>query len=144
MCGAAKYRHHGRTVTARFPDPGAALPVILRSGDQALLPWGRREAQQGDLPPGGWARLDSIRAGRWARYAPRPVRLAVEEFMEKDAAGRAHWYPLAPGRWIQGLVATRGEERRVYVVTIVPSEEAQRAVHNRWPRIVTQETGRGA
>ena len=90
-----------------------------------------------NLPPGGWARLDSIKEGRWERYHPRPVRLDVEEFMEKDHAGKSHWYRLETGQWIQGLIATRDEEQRVYVVTIVPTEETQRAIHNRWPRIIT-------
>jgi hypothetical protein len=154
MCGGVKYRHGDRTVTTYFPNPGAALPVLRRDGKHELLPWGRREehdrrdaggratpgavAEEGVLPPGGWARLDSIKSGKWERYEPVPVRLDVESFMEKDRAGTSHWYRLETGQWIQGLIATRGEEQRVYVVTIVPTEETQRAIHNRWPRIVTQ------
>lgn len=139
MCGGVKYKHEGQTVTAYFPNPKAALPVLRRDGGHVLLPWGRREEQGGTLPPGGWARLDSIKQGRWDRYDPRPVRLAVEEFMEKDHAGRSYWYPLEAGQWLQGLVATRGEEQRVYVVTPVPTGPARRALHERWPRIVTNE-----
>jgi len=140
MCGGVKYRHEGKTVTAYFPNPKAALPVLRRDGGYALLPWGRRDEQPGALPPGGWARLDSIEQGRWDRYEPKPVRLAVEEFMEKDRTGRACWYPLEPGQWLQGLVAMLGEERRVYVVTQAPADAARRAIHARWPRIVTHET----
>lgn len=138
MCGGAKYKHEGQTVTAYFPNPKAALPVLRRDGGQELLSWGRREEQQGTLPPGGWARLDSVKQGRWDRYDPKPVRLAIEEFMEKDRTGHSHWYRLDAGQWLQGLVATYGEEQRVYVVTLVPTEEAQRAIHDRWPRIVTK------
>ena len=137
MCGGVKYRHGDRTVTTYFPNPGAALPVLRRDGAHELLPWGRREEQEGVLPPGGWARLDSVKAGKWERYEPVPVRLDIEEFMEKDHAGTSHWYRLETGQWIQGLIATRGAELRVYVVTIVPTEATQRAVHDRWPRIIT-------
>jgi hypothetical protein len=136
MCGGAKYRHDGQTVTTYFPNPKAALPVILKTGGHELLPWGRRESQEGRLPRGGWARLDSIQGGKWGRYDPHPVRLAIEEFMEKDRSGRSHWYALAEGEFIQGLVASWDDERRVYVVTVVPQEPAQRAIHDRWPRLV--------
>lgn len=139
MCGGVKYRHEGKTVTTYFPNPKAALPVLRRDGGRELLPWGRRNEQPGALPPGGWARLDSIKQGRWDRYHPRPVRLEVGEFMEKDHAGHSRWYPLEPGEWLQGLVATQDDEQRVYVVTLVPTEAAQRAIHDRWPRIVSRE-----
>lgn len=140
MCGGAKYKHEGKTVTSYFPNPKAALPVLQRDGGHMLLPWGRREEQTGTLPPGGWARLDSIKQGRWDRYDPQAVRLVIEEFMEKDHAGHSHWYRLDAGQWLQGLVATYGEEQRVYVVTLVPTEPAQRALHDRWPRVVSRET----
>lgn len=139
MCGGVKYKHDGRTVTSYFPNPKAALPVVLKSGGHELLPWGRRKEEAGALPPGGWARLDSVTQGRWQRYAPVPVQLAVEEFMEKDHTGHSHWYPLAAGQWLQGLVATHGAEQRVYVVTVVPTQDTQRALHDRWPRIVSRE-----
>ncbi len=139
MCGGVKYKHEGEIITTYFPNPKAALPVIVKTGGHELLPWGRREEQPGALPPGGWARLDSVQSGKWERYHPVPVRLDVESFMEKDHAGKSHWYRLETGQWIQGLIATRDAERRVYVVTIVPTEDAQRAIHNRWPRLVTRE-----
>lgn len=139
MCGGVKYRHEGRTVTSYFPNPKAALPVALKAGGHELLSWGRRKEEGGELPPGGWARLDSVRQGRWDRYDPRPVRLEIEEFMEKDHAGHSHWYRLEAGQWLQGLIAMYGEEQRVYVVTQVPTEAGPRAIHDRWPRIVTRE-----
>ena len=137
MCGGVKYRQADRTLTSYFPDPNARLPVVQRAGGVELLPWGRRQTLPGRLPPGGWARLDSVRAGKWQRYAPVPVRIEVEAFMEKDGAGLSHWYELAAGEWPQGLVARDGDEQRVYVVTVTPADPAQRAVHARFPRIVT-------
>ncbi|MDE2089131.1 MAG: hypothetical protein KGJ12_03815, partial [Gammaproteobacteria bacterium] len=118
MCGGVRYSHQGQDVRLYFPSPAAVLPVRTRSGELTLLPWGRREGEPGALPLGGWARLDSIRAGRWDRWSPTPIKIAVQGFMEKDREGRSHWYDLPQDRWIQGLLARAGEEQRVYVVTV--------------------------
>lgn len=136
MCGGVRYTHNGSEYTVYFPQPGAELPVRLHGGDTALLTWGRRDQEPGALPPGGWARLESIKQGRWDRYFPIPVRLILIAFMEKNRQGRTHWYPLVSGTFVQGLVATEGEERRVYVVTIQPTLPDQAVIHERWPRIV--------
>jgi len=55
--------------------------------------------------------------------------------MEKDHEGQSHWIPLDASMAIQGLLAKRNEEMRVYVVTInTPPEYAW--IHDRWPRLV--------
>jgi hypothetical protein len=135
MCGGVYYIINGEEVRSYFPNPKARLPVKKRSGDIELLPWGRRKQQAGNLPLGGWARLDSIYAGRWDRWFPTPVKLMVSQFMEKDIEGQSHWFDITSGKWIQGLVAHLNNERRVYVVTITP--ELEDAVHERWPRILS-------
>jgi len=134
MCGGVYYTHNGQDVRVYFPNPKALLPVRMRDGGILLLPWGRRRQQAGHLPLGGWARLDSIHAGRWDKWQPRPVKLPIRQFMEKDVEGNSHWFDLTAGKWIQGLVARDRHERRVYVVTITP--ETEDAVHDRWPRIL--------
>jgi len=118
-----------------FPNPKACLPVRTRTGAVDLLSWGRRHDQAGKLPLGGWARLDTIYAGRWDRWFPVPVKLSVKSFMEKDFEGHSHWYDLTRGQWIQGLVARDRHERRVYVVTVEP--ELPDMIHDRWPRILS-------
>ena len=135
MCGGVYYTINGQDTRVWFPNPKAQLPVAMRNGDIHLLPWGRRHEQAGRLPPGGWARLDSIYAGRWDRWFPVPVKLPVKSFMEKDFEGHSHWYDLTRGQWIQGLVARCRHERRIYVVTIEP--ELADAMHDRWPRIMS-------
>ena len=136
MCVVIEYREGCQTIRVRFSDPAAALPVRTRryKGGSIFLPWGRRQHQNGRLPLGGWARLDAIRAGRWDYWFPIPVKLPVSAFVENDIEGRSHRYELTRGQWIQGLVAKNGNERRVYVVTILP--EAEDAIHGRWPRIL--------
>lgn len=147
MCGGVVYVMDGGERRCYFPNPQAKLPVLLRSGQASLITWGRRRDEAGELPAGGWARLESIRAGNWDRWQPRPVRLRLSGFMEKDIAGSSHWFTLTPGQWVQGLLARNAGEQRVYVVTIHP--EMPGAIHPRWPRIVSgyseqqQCSGRG-
>ncbi len=134
MCGGVFYVHEGEEYRYYFPNPSAVLPVKTKSS-VVLMPWGRRKEQVGKLPAGGWARLDSIYAGRWERFFPVSVKIPVSQFMEKDIEGVSHWFDITKGKWIQGLVAREGSEQRVYIVTIVP--EMPQAIHDRWPRILT-------
>ena len=136
MCGGVYYSINGQDVRVYFPNPKATLPVRKRSGAIELLPWGRRKEQKGVLPLGGWARLDSIYAGRWDRWFPIPVKLDIKSFMEKDMEGHSHWYDLTRGQYIQGLVARDHQEQRIYVVTVTP--ELEDAVHERWPRVLNR------
>ena len=132
------------TVVATYAQVFLLVGLIawhLRWGLRQLLPWGRRRDQKGELPLGGWARLDAIYAGRWDRWFPIPVKLPIRQFMEKDLEGRSHWYDLTRGQWIQGLVARNGHEQRVYVVTVEP--ELADAVHDRWPRLISGQAKGG-
>lgn len=135
MCNGVSYNYNGEEFRCSFPDHNARLPVVRRRGGNVLVTWGRRRNEQGELPLGGWAWLDSIRAGVWNRWQPRPVRLQLRSFMEKDIQGESQWFELTSGQWVQGLLAQNGRERRVYVVIIHP--EIAEAVHPRWPRIVS-------
>ena len=103
----------------------------MKDGNVILLPWGRRKEQEGKLPPGGWARLESINAGEWDCYHPRPVKIAVDAFMEKDHEKNSHWFDMEPDTFIQGLHATVNDEARIYVVTIEP-DPLKRQIHDRW------------
>jgi len=134
MCGGVYFTHQGKEFRIFFPNPKATLPVRDRHGDSTLLPWGRRQQQVGKLPLGGWARMDSIHAGRWDRWWPSPGKLPVQGFMEQDLEGRRSWYELTRGQCIQGLVAQDKYEQRVYVVTIEPERED--ALHLRWPKLI--------
>lgn len=135
MCDGVYYAANGQDIRVYFPNPKAQLPVTTRGGGTSLLAWGRRHEQAGNLPLGGWARLDGIYAGHWDRWFPVPVKIPVKSFLEKDLEGRSHWYDLTRGQWIQGLVARDRHERRIYVVTIEP--ELAEAIHARWPRIMS-------
>ena len=135
MCGGVYYTHKGQDIRVYCQNPKATLPVITKNNDIELLPWGRRREQKGNLPMGGWARLDSIYSGRWDKWFPIPVKLPIKQFMEKDIQGNSHWFDITKGQFIQGLIARDKYEQRIYVVTITP--ELEDAVHDRWPRILS-------
>ena len=134
MCSSIMYFYKGHTIKTDFSNPDALLPVRTKSGEFKLLTWGRRQDQLGQLPLGGWARLDAIKSGKWDQYFPKPVQLPIKQFMEVDIENKSHWYPITEGQWIQGVLAREKGERRIYIVTIMP--EGIHAIHERWPRIM--------
>lgn len=131
MCGAIQLQDK----QVFFPHPDARLPVRKRDGNLEWVRWGKRREEICSFPEGGWARLSSIRDGRWAHFNPRPVQIVVDRFMEKDTAGQRYWFDLDEGEFIQGLLITINDESRVYVVTQEADPEAAR-IHPRWPRIL--------
>jgi len=135
MCGGVYFEHKDDVLRQYFPNPKAVLPVRKKDDSLILMPWGRRQKQEGSLPLGGWARLDSIYTGVWDKYFPTPIKIPALSFMEKDFEGNSHWYDLNKGQFIQGLLARHNNEQRVYVVTIEPELEDAN-IHNRWHRIV--------
>ncbi len=137
MCGGVKYTDSvGKEWKIYFPNPKAALPITKPDGEVEWVKWGRRkEEATKNFVQGGWARKDSIRKGKWARFNPKPVLLGVQEFMEKDEQRTSHWIVVPQGKAIQAIIATVGEETRLYVVTEdTPPEYTW--VHDRWPHIV--------
>lgn len=137
MCGGIKYiDNHNKAWTVYFPSPKSALPVIKKSGEVEWVTWGRRKEEDAPyFPNGGWARLDSIKEGKWQRYQPTPVLLPVHAFMEKDGAKVSHWFDMKPDEVIQGLLTVHDDTARVYVVTTdTPPEFSY--IHDRWPRLI--------
>lgn len=136
MCWAVRFSHAGVERHSRFDNRNTLLPVSARHGAQViLLPWGRRPGETGELPIGGWAKLTQIQSGLWDKFMPRPVKLPVDHFAERDVAGHLQWFQVTRGQFIQGCVVQIGHERRVYVVTLdcSPTE----TVFERWPRVVS-------
>ncbi len=132
MCGGIQYQEH----KIYFPQHEARLPVLLRSGGVSInSPCTREKEAIGQFPNGGWARLNSIKSGKWKPWHPKPVLIPADRFMEKDPDGNSQWIKMDKTMAIQGLLAERKQEQRVYVVTIgTPPEYAW--IHDRWPRLV--------
>lgn len=75
-----------------------------------------------------------IRSARPLGYVLSDARpTGIDRLYGKGPPG-AH--PLVTGTFVQGLVATEGEEKRVYAVTIHPTLPDQAAIHERWPKII--------
>lgn len=137
MCGGVKYKDKGgKEWKVYFPNPKAALPVIKKDGEIEWVTWGRRE-EESDIrfAMGGWARLTSIKDGKWERYNPIPVKIPVQSFMEKDEARQSHWIDLTPSQALQGLISVIDNQKRAYVVTTETPPEYS-FIHDRWPRII--------
>lgn len=64
MCVGVLYSFNGEQTRTSFTNPYAQLPVRMRDGRIELFPWGRRKRQIGALPPGEWAKHESIEEGR--------------------------------------------------------------------------------
>lgn len=134
MPEAVTFIYQGKLHTVYFAKAKAVLPIKLADGSMRLVTWGRRQSEEGEMPCGGWARLEAIHKGKWNHYIPKPVKIPIEKFMKTDYEGHAHWYEVTKGQWMQGLMACEGSEYRVYIVTITP--ELLDVCHDRWPRIV--------
>lgn len=141
--GVAYTRPDARLQEVMFPNPNAALPIRLRAGTVKPVSWGLRSAERnpGQLPKGGWAKIEDVRGGDWDAYAPQPVIIPANGYMQQDQYGQSHWFDLEDGAALQGLLAKSKHGQRLYVVTVddapedlpkhfVPSETG------RWPRVI--------
>lgn len=140
-CVGVEAREADKTWRIYFPNPKAAIPVLLEESRQLdWIHWGRRKEEPGSGPQGGWARLSSIHAGTWEKYRPRRGYAMVQRFMEKDGQPGeknrvSHWFDVPEGAALECLVIGEGEERRVYVVTTEPPAGYE-WIHDRWPLLV--------
>lgn len=138
MPEAVIFRYGDKPYTVFFNQASAVLPVKLKNGENQLVKWGRRESENSEMPLGGWARLTSIKNSahqQWNSYFPKPVKIIIDKFMEKDFEGRPCWYEVTKGKCLHGLLARYENEFRVYIVTIDPEDLTN--CHYRWPHIVT-------
>jgi len=134
MCRAVRFEFEGRRFEYPFTHYQARLPLLLQTGHCSLVAWGRRRSERGNLPFGASIRLASIQAGRWDALQPRPVKIAVPEFMETDVMGKEHWFQVTPGQYIQGMLVRQGKQLRVYTVQL--DCNAEDTFFENWPRIV--------
>jgi len=134
MCIAVCYRHQGNEIKTYFTNPKATLPIRLKNGEKRSIVWGRRQSEASNLPMGGWAHIDTIRAGDWDGYFARAVKIAATGFIERNVESHPQWFPVTGGQWLQGLLARYDNEYRVYVVTLTPRD--LNSAYQRWPRVV--------
>ena len=131
MCSGIEYEGQMHL----WKDSDVRLPVLMRDGSVSWLPWGERHGTQSPFFQGPCARLESIKAGKWARLSPRPVKIPMQRYMERDIRAAPYWVKAGEGCVLQGLLATWGDEQRVYVVTVETPPEFLH-VQPRWPRVM--------
>lgn len=145
MCDGIEYFLDCERVTVYFSQPGAELPVRERGGAIAFYHWGalgkyyfsndNLAGWGAKFPEGGWASLQSIRAGKWDTLEPRPVRIMASRFVQMNSWQIPCYFELKPGEFIQGLVANINFHHRVYVVTVPPPMDHAEDWQE-WPRII--------
>ncbi len=135
LCHGVSYREADDNIHAFFSEQQAVLPVKMRQGQYSSLPWGRKATDVGQLPFGGWASLESIYAGRWEAFQPRPVQIAASGHVQQDKEGENHYFELQETQMLQGLMAQDKEQQVVYLVTVQSPKELQ-YISSRWPRIL--------
>jgi len=152
MCIGIEFFPDGERKLVLFDSQSPELPIRCRDGGIAFYRWGTRGATHYaadntpgwtiKFPEGGWAPLEQIRSGAWDKFEPRSVRIVVARFLQVDSWAVPRYFPLKPGEFIQGLLATLSHDSRVYVVTVpLPGEYADEQWQ--WPRIVSSGKRRG-
>jgi hypothetical protein len=144
----------GERFEVAYGEGRGELPVRERGGRIAFYRWGAlgREYVADDNTPGwgakfpepGWAPLEEVRANGWYKVEPRSVKILASRFMIVDRWQIERWFELRPGEFIQGLLATLGPTKRVYVVTVpVPKPYTEEGTKlTVWPRVVAAPAGR--
>ena len=136
MCIGIEYFIDGERQTVYFDSKVPELPVLGHGAGLGFYRWGVRGPTYhlSDNTPGwlqkfpetGWAPLAEIRAGKWERYEPQPVRIIASRFIQVNSWLVPCYFSLEPGEFIQGLLATITHDHRVYVVTVpAPPQHAE-------------------
>jgi len=120
------------TVQSVFWQPRPVLPAIV-DGELRLFDWGNRDDAL-KLPKTGWVRLESLDAGKWNYLKPKAVVIPALQGVEKKV-----WFGVDHG--IQGFLVHRGDQQRVYMLTLPPTPEYRALTgHDRMPALIDQDT----
>jgi hypothetical protein len=122
-----EFERSGQVRSLYWQKSEPVLPVVPGGDDreaarQDILRWGNRD-KKAPFPQTGWARKDSLEAGKWDYLRPEPVLIPVTHGVEKGK-----WFEIKNG--IQGVVLHRGEENRVYMITDDASPEYVEVTHH--------------
>ncbi len=131
----------------RWTDHHPMLPVLMRDGSAEWCQWGRPGvAWSTDTPSGGLLSLEDIRARKWARFHPKPVKIPAHAFLLLDSDDIEHWINIADGLAIQGAAISSPQMNghkvetmpRLYIITIPATNEIAK-IHSRMPRLIKQD-----
>jgi hypothetical protein len=122
----------GGRIESFFWQKNAVLPVkhkTSQEGGQAFVRlhlWGNKDEVL-KLPKTGWAREESLKAGKWNYLHPEPVDIPVDSGYEKKTR-----FDLPKGT--KGIVVKKDHEERVYMITKEAGSEYKKETgHGREP-----------
>jgi hypothetical protein len=119
------------TVQSVFWQPHPVLPAIV-DGELRLFDWGNRDDEL-KLPKTGWVRVESLDAGKWNYLRPKEIVIPAFQGVEKKV-----WFGIDHG--IRGFLVRRGDEQRVYMLTLPPTPEYRALTgHDRMPALIDQD-----
>ena len=78
MCGGVFYNHKGQDIRVYFPNPKATLPVITKTHEIELLPWGRRKEQAGKLIAQAQASIETEKKAAIAELKSQVATLSID------------------------------------------------------------------
>jgi len=118
----------------QYRDRVPQLPVVRPDESEwDLLAWGNRDDRASRLPQTGWAREESLGAGKWKHLRPKEVCIPASRGLEKGV-----WFPIAGG--LRGIEVLDERQRpHVYMLTRASTTEYHELTrHDRMPLIVEQ------
>ena len=119
-----RFKEAGR-IESFFWYKNAVLPVLAGKSIRLKI-WGNKDDAL-KLPKTGWAKEESLIAGKWDYLHPEKVKIAADSGFEKKV-----WFDLPEGT--EGILVKRGEQERIYMITKEASEEYKKATgHDREP-----------
>lgn len=132
MCQRVIYFLPTQKHLVSFNDFKARLPVLLQNGQVKPLLWGKKANYSNSLPTGSWLSLDSIKAGKWDKFFPKPVKLPIRSFSVLNNRGIEHWFDITAEKVIQGTVIKHEKDYYVYIV-MLPIQSGE---YPHWPRLL--------
>ena len=106
--GSVRSVYWGKTEPILPAIIGEEVEEVEEEAPQLFL-WGNRNKDL-KLPETGWARMESLEAGKWSYLRPTPVIIPVTYGVEKGK-----WFDINHG--IRGVLVERAGLQRVYMLT---------------------------
>ena len=135
MCAGLMFqKSDGSEFKVYFPIPLARIPFITKNGEQLEGIWGRRnknEFKGENIPVTGWAKIESLKNGKWDKYKPEKVYIPALKYMEKDHDRNSHWFELAEKTKLIGIKLTIPDFNVIYMATR-PTPKEFSHIHDRW------------
>ena len=114
----------------------AELPVWI-CGRLEWITWGRREAEEGDAPLGGWitedeAKSTTLKSERGLVYALR-FQIPGSDTTKSDQQHH-RWHEVPEDYALDCIVLRSRGQKRAYVVTLKATNESP--LPDRWPHLI--------